>query len=157
MKILFLLCGKTSEAWVSKGMDIYAGRIKNYVQYNEKVLPDLKNTSKISSGEIKIKEGKLILSEIEQTDFVVLLDENGTTYNSISFAAELQKIMNTGVKRIIFVIGGPYGFSPDVYARANTKISLSKMTFSHQIVRVIFLEQLYRAFTILNNEPYHHQ
>ncbi|MDR2084529.1 MAG: 23S rRNA (pseudouridine(1915)-N(3))-methyltransferase RlmH [Bacteroidales bacterium] len=157
MKITFLLCGKTSEKWISEGINLYSKRIKNYISFEEKILPDLKNSSKLSVIEIKSKEGEQILNELDVSDFLILLDENGNTFSSISFANELQKLMNTGRKRFVFLVGGPYGFSPEVFKRANMKISLSEMTFSHQIIRVIFLEQLYRAFTILNNEPYHHQ
>ncbi|MDL2228056.1 23S rRNA (pseudouridine(1915)-N(3))-methyltransferase RlmH [Bacteroidales bacterium OttesenSCG-928-K03] len=157
MKITLLLCGKTSEKWISEGMNIYSKRIKNYISFEEKIIPDLKNSSKLSVNEIKSKEGEQILNEIDTSDFLILLDENGNEFSSISFANELQKQMNSGRKRVVFLIGGPYGFSQEVYKRANMKISLSQMTFSHQIVRVIFLEQLYRAFSILNNEPYHHQ
>jgi len=157
MKITFLLCGKTSEDWIAAGASVYSKRIKNYIQFEEKVLPDLKNSSKLSVNEIKSKEGEQILAELDASDYLVLMDENGDTFTSISFSAELQKLMNAGRKRLVFLIGGPYGFSQEVYKRANKKISLSNMTFSHQIIRIIFLEQLYRAFTILNNEPYHHQ
>ena len=156
MKITFLLCGKTNEAWISSGMNIYSKRIKNYILFEEKTLPDLKNCSKLSFSEIKHLEGEQILAFIQYSDYMILMDENGKQYSSTSFASQIQKYMNAGHKHIVFVIGGPYGFSQEVNDRANDKISLSPLTFSHQIVRVIFLEQLYRAFTILNNEPYHH-
>lgn len=156
MKITFLMCGKTCDKWVETGMDVFVKRLKNYINFELKVLPDLKNSSKLSFAEIKSLEGEQILSFVNQSDFLILLDENGTLFSSQKFAQELQKQMNAGRKHLIFSIGGPYGFSKEVYDRANAKISLSPMTFSHQIVRPIFLEQLYRAFTILNNEPYHH-
>lgn len=124
--------------------------------FDIKVLPDLKNTANLSADEIKTSEGQKILNAMTPSDFVILLDENGRSLSSVDFASDIQKLMNSGRKNIFFVIGGPYGFSKKVYERANDKISLSPMTFSHQIVRLIFLEQLYRAFTILNNEPYHH-
>lgn len=156
MKLNLLLCGKTDFPWTATGMDIYSKRIKNYVPFDIKVLPDLKNTANLSADEIKNAEGQKILNAMTPSDFVILLDENGRSLSSVDFASDIQKLMNSGRKNIFFVIGGPYGFSKKVYERANDKISLSPMTFSHQIVRLIFLEQLYRAFTILNNEPYHH-
>lgn len=156
MKLNLLLCGKTDFPWTATGMDIYSKRIKNYVPFDIKVLPDLKNTANLSADEIKTSEGQKILNAMTPSDFVILLDENGRSLSSVDFASDIQKLMNSGRKNIFFVIGGPYGFSKKVYERANDKISLSPMTFSHQIVRLIFLEQLYRAFTILNNEPYHH-
>jgi 23S rRNA (pseudouridine1915-N3)-methyltransferase len=156
MKLNLLLCGKTDFPWTATGMDIYSKRIKNYVPFDIKVLPDLKNTANLSADEIKTAEGQKILNAMTPSDFVILLDENGRSLSSVDFASDIQKLMNSGRKNIFFVIGGPYGFSKKVYERANDKISLSPMTFSHQIVRLIFLEQLYRAFTILNNEPYHH-
>jgi len=121
------------------------------------VIPDLKKTKNLDENQQKTKEGDLILSGTQNSDFMVLLDENGKQYDSVAFSEYIQKRMNTGLKRLIFVIGGPYGFSDAIYTRANGKISLSKMTFSHQMVRLFATEQLYRAFTILKNEPYHHR
>ena len=121
------------------------------------LLPDIKNSKSLSEEQQKIKEGELILSYIEPSHHLILLDERGKEYTSIAFADELQKKMNSGIKQLTFVIGGPYGFSQAVYQRANSKLSLSKLTFSHQMIRLFFVEQLYRAFTILRNEPYHHQ
>jgi 23S rRNA (pseudouridine1915-N3)-methyltransferase len=120
------------------------------------IIPDIKNTKNLTTKQQKIAEGKELLKKIEKSDAVILLDENGKLYNSIQFSAFLQKKMNSGLKKIVFVIGGPYGFSDDVYNRCNEKVSLSPMTFSHQMVRLFFTEQLYRSFTILRNEPYHH-
>ncbi|MDD4141748.1 MAG: 23S rRNA (pseudouridine(1915)-N(3))-methyltransferase RlmH [Bacteroidales bacterium] len=157
MKITLLLCGKTSEPWITTGMEIYSKRIKNYISFETIVLTDLKNAAKMPFNEIKSREGEQILNELSPSDYAILLDEHGNTFSSVAFSNELQKIMNSGRKRVVFIIGGPYGFSPEVYKRADFRISLSPMTFSHQIVRVIFLEQLYRSFTILNNEPYHHE
>jgi 23S rRNA (pseudouridine1915-N3)-methyltransferase len=121
------------------------------------IIPDIKNVKNLSENQQKEKEGELILAKITPTDQLILLDENGKTFSSISFSDELQKKMNSGVKTLVFVIGGPYGFSENVYVKAQGKFSLSQMTFSHQMVRLFFIEQLYRAFTILKNEPYHHQ
>jgi len=120
------------------------------------IIPDIKNTKNLTTKQQKIAEGKELLKKIEKSDAVILLDENGKLYNSIQFSAFLQKKMNSGLKKIVFVIGGPYGFSDDVYNRCNEKVSLSPMTFSHQMVRLFFTEQLYRSLTILRNEPYHH-
>jgi 23S rRNA (pseudouridine1915-N3)-methyltransferase len=120
------------------------------------IIPDIKNTKNLTTKQQKIAEGKELLKKIEKSDAVILLDENGKLYNSIQFSAFLQKKMNSGLKKIVFVIGGPYGFSDDLYNRCNEKVSLSPMTFSHQMVRLFFTEQLYRSFTILRNEPYHH-
>jgi 23S rRNA (pseudouridine1915-N3)-methyltransferase len=121
------------------------------------IIPDIKNAKNLSEIQQKQKEGELILSKVNSGDFLILLDENGKSYNSIEFSEALQKHMNSGIKNLVFVIGGPYGFSESVYQNAKGKISLSKMTFSHQMIRLFFTEQLYRAFTILRNEPYHHQ
>ncbi len=155
MKLTLILCAKTNDKWISKGEDVFINRIKRYINFEKIVLPDIK--AKLPLKDIKEKEGEQILSKIENSDLVILLDEKGKTFTSKEFAKELQKTLNSGRKRVVYVVGGPYGFSDKVYERANKQISLSKMTFSHQIIRVIFLEQLYRAFTILNNEPYHHE
>lgn len=136
---------------------MYTKRINHYVRFAITTLADIRNTRKLSESEQKRLEGEAILRLISDSDHLTLLDEHGTEYRSIEFAEVLQRRMSSGVKRLVFVIGGPYGFSDAVYQRANSKISLSKMTFSHQIVRAIFTEQLYRAFTILKNEPYHHE
>jgi 23S rRNA (pseudouridine1915-N3)-methyltransferase len=128
-----------------------------YIKFELDIIPDIKNVKNLSESQQKEKEGELILSKISPTDNLILLDENGKSFSSVAFSNELQKKMNAGIKTLVFVIGGPYGFSDTVYAKANGKISLSQMTFSHQMVRLFFIEQVYRGFTILKNEPYHHQ
>ncbi len=157
MKITLLTVGKTDRDWVRQGMDIYVARMKHYFPFSIIEIPELKNASSLSEEQIKTKEGELILKNIKPAEDVILLDERGREYTSIEFAKVLQdKISYTG-KDIVFVIGGAYGFAEAVRQRANSKISLSKMTFSHQMVRAIFAEQLYRAFTIMKGEPYHHE
>jgi 23S rRNA (pseudouridine1915-N3)-methyltransferase len=157
MKITLLTVGKTDRDWVKQGMDIYVTRMKHYFPFSIVEIPELKNASSLSEEQIKTKEGELILKNIRPAEDVILLDERGREYTSIEFAKVLQdKISYTG-KDIVFVIGGAYGFAEAVRQRANSKISLSKMTFSHQMVRAIFAEQLYRAFTIMKGEPYHHE
>lgn len=157
MKITLLTVGKTDRDWVKQGMDIYITRMKHYFPFSIVEIPELKNASSLSEEQIKTKEGELILKNIKPAEDVILLDERGREYTSIEFAKVLQdKISYTG-KDIVFVIGGAYGFAEAVRQRANSKISLSKMTFSHQMVRAIFAEQLYRAFTIMKGEPYHHE
>lgn len=156
MKITFLVIGKTTEAYLKEGIGIYEKRLKNYVATEIKILPELKKTAGLTFDLQKNFEGKIILDALSPSDFVVLLDEQGKEFNSAEFSFFLQKQMLQSIKSMIFVVGGPYGFSKEVYNRANALISLSRMTFSHQMVRLIFLEQLYRAFTILKNEPYHH-
>jgi 23S rRNA (pseudouridine1915-N3)-methyltransferase len=157
MKICLLVIGKTDESYLLKGMEIYLNRIPHYIPLEYKTIPDLKNSKNLSEEQQKEKEGDLILQQLINSDEVILLDEAGTEYSSFEFARFLERKMSSGLKRLVFVIGGPYGFSASVYARANGKLSLSKMTFSHQMVRLIFLEQLYRAMTIQKGEPYHHQ
>lgn len=156
MKIVLLLCGRTADPALAGLLNLYESRIIRYCSFEIVELPALKNTKTISQAEQKVKEGKQILETVENGDYVVLLDEQGMHLSSIEFADKISAYMQRSVKRIIFVIGGPYGFDEKVYARANEKLSLSKMTFSHQMVRVIFSEQLYRAFTIIKGEPYHH-
>jgi Uncharacterized conserved protein len=157
MKIQLLTVGKTQQDFVQKGMDEFAGRIKHYLPFELEVIPDLKNTRNLSQEQIKEKEGELILKNIRSEDYIVLLDEKGKEFTSLQFAQYIEKKMHSVSKRLVFIIGGAYGFSPAVYQAAHEKIALSKMTFSHQIIRVIFIEQLYRALSILNNEPYHHE
>ncbi len=157
MKITLIAVGKTDESCLNDLTEKYFKRVKAFVSLEKIFLADIKNTKKISVNEQKHKEGKLILDKLSKSDFVVLLDEKGQEYTSVEFAAFLQKRMNAGIKNLVFIIGGPYGFSQEVYQRANQKLSLSKMTFSHQLIRLIFAEQIYRAFTILNNHPYHHE
>jgi 23S rRNA (pseudouridine1915-N3)-methyltransferase len=157
MKIKLLQVGKTEEDYLKEGISIYESRIKRYLPFEQVVIPALKNAKNLSAGEQKKKEGELILQAIGSSDTVILLDEGGKEHSSVEFAQVMRQMMNSGSKNAIFVIGGPYGFSEDVYRRATSKLSLSRMTFSHQMVRLFFTEQLYRAMTILNNEPYHHQ
>ena len=157
MKITLLTVGKTDKDWVKQGIDIYASRMKHYFPFAIVEIPELKNVSSLSEDQIKTKEGELILKNIKPTEDVILLDERGREFSSMEFAKVLQdKISYTG-KDIVFVIGGAYGFSEAVRQSSNSKISLSRMTFSHQMVRAIFVEQLYRAFTIMKGEPYHHE
>ena len=157
MTIKLVCVGKTDKRELEDLINIYSERLQHYIKFEMEVIPDLKKTKNLDENQQKTKEGDLILSGTQNSDFVVLLDENGKQFDSVAFSEYIQKRMNTGLKRLIFVIGGPYGFSDTVYARANGKISLSKMTFSHQMVRLFATEQLYRAFTILKNEPYHHR
>ena len=157
MKITLLTVGKTDRDWVRQGLDIYVSRLKHYIPFTLTEIPELKNVSALSKEQIKVKEGELILKSVRPTDDLILLDEHGKEYSSVQLAKILQDKISYECKDIIFVIGGAYGFSDAVYARANSKLSLSKMTFSHQMVRTIFAEQLYRAFTIMKGEPYHHE
>lgn len=157
MKILLLVIGKTDAAYIRAGIEEYEKRLTRYVPYEMKVLPDVKNSKNMSEALQKEKEGEMLLGELQSTDFVILLDENGKQYSSVGFSEFLAQKMLKGIKRLVFVIGGPYGFAETIYKRANDKISLSKMTFSHQMVRMIFAEQLYRAMTIMRGEPYHHE
>ena len=136
---------------------MYTKRINFYNKFNITYIPDIRNSKNLSEAQQKSAEGEAILRLLDDSDRVVLLDEKGSEFRSVEYAEWLQKRMNSGVKRLVFIIGGPYGFSPEVYSRSNEKISLSKMTFSHQIIRAIFTEQLYRAFSIINNSPYHHE
>lgn len=157
MKITFILNGKTEDDYLIKGITIYEQRLKHYVQFETVVIAALKNTKALSIDQQKQKEGELLLKTIQPSDKLILLDKNGKEYNSVDFSNYLQQQMNSGIKNLVFVVGGPYGFSDEVYKRAGGKLSLSKMTFSHQMVRLFFTEQLYRAMTILKNEPYHHR
>ena len=157
MKITLLTVGKTDKDWVKQGIDIYVSRLKHYIPFSINEIPELKNVSALSKEQIKSREGELILKNVKPADDVILMDEHGKEYTSVDFASLLQKKISYEGKDIVFVIGGAYGFSEEVYRRANSKISLSKMTFSHQMVRAIFTEQLYRAFTIIRGEPYHHE
>ena len=157
MKITLLTVGKTDRDWVRQGLDIYVSRLRHYIPFSMVEIPELKNVSSLSKDQIKTREGELVLKNIKPTDDVILLDEHGKEYTSVELAKVIQeKISYTG-KDMVFIIGGAYGFSQEVYARANSKISISRMTFSHQMVRAIFAEQLYRAFTIMKGEPYHHE
>lgn len=156
MKIELLIVGKTDSDWINTGFGLYQNRLSHYVSFNTVVIPNLKNRKSLSVQQQKEKEGVLILKQLQSGDFVILLDEKGKQFSSVLFAEFLQKKMNSAVKRLVFIIGGPYGFSQSIYQKANIQMSLSSMTFSHQMIRPFFVEQLYRAFTILNNEKYHH-
>ncbi|TAI49120.1 23S rRNA (pseudouridine(1915)-N(3))-methyltransferase RlmH [Flagellimonas allohymeniacidonis] len=157
MQISLIAVGKTDSKDLMNLMETYQKRLQHYIKFNFMVIPDIKNSKNLSEAQQKTKEGELILSHIQSSDHVLLIDERGKQFSSLSFSDFLQKKMNGGLKQLVFVIGGPYGFSDAVYARSNGKVSLSSMTFSHQMVRLFALEQLYRAFTILRNEPYHHR
>ena len=157
MKICLLTVGKTDIGWVREGLETYSSRLSHYVPFSVCEIPELKNTSALTRTQIKDREGELILKAIKPTDRVILLDERGKEYRSVEFAEEIRRLSLAGGKDIVFVIGGAYGFSEAVYARSVGKISLSRMTFSHQMVRTIFAEQLYRAFTIIKGEPYLHE
>ena len=157
MNIKLLAIGKTDNKALQSLIDDYTKRLSFYIKFDLEIIPDIKNVKNLSESQQKEKEGELILAKLTATDQLILLDENGTTFSSIGFSDYLQKKMNSGAKTLVFVIGGPYGFSDEVYQKAQGKISLSLMTFSHQMVRLFFIEQLYRGFTILKNEPYHHQ
>jgi len=147
MKISLIVVGKTEEDYLQRGINVYEQRIIHYINFSIKVIPALKNT----------KKGDLILQATEGCEQIVLLDEKGKVFRSTEFAANIQQHMNSGIKHLAFVVGGPFGFSANVYAKATAKLSLSAMTFSHQMIRLLFTEQLYRAFTILKNEPYHNE
>ncbi|MBN2743341.1 23S rRNA (pseudouridine1915-N3)-methyltransferase [Breznakibacter xylanolyticus] len=156
MKVTLIWIGKTVEPWLQAGIDEYTGRLKHYLPFEIKEIASVKNAKNLDESQLKQKEGELILSALQPGDHLVLLDENGKQPSSREFSTIIDKHQHGMVKRLVFVIGGAYGFSDAVYAAANSKMSLSRMTFSHQMVRVIFTEQLYRAMTILKGEPYHH-
>lgn len=157
MTIKLLSIGKTDNKHLQVLIDDYQKRLGYYTKFDFEIIPDLKKTKHLSKDEQRKKEGALILKQIKSSDTLILLDENGIHMDSVRFSLYLQKHMNSGIKRLVFVIGGPYGFSKEVFHKAQGKLSLSKMTFSHQMVRLFFIEQLYRGFTILKNEPYHHR
>ncbi|MDR2621821.1 MAG: 23S rRNA (pseudouridine(1915)-N(3))-methyltransferase RlmH [Dysgonamonadaceae bacterium] len=157
MKIQLTVVGKTFQDFVRKGVDEYSARLKHYLPFEIEIIPDIKNAKNFSFDQIKEKEGELILKSFQPGDCIVLLDERGLTFTSPGFAKYIEKKMQSVSKRLVFVIGGPYGFSQKVYEVASEKIALSEMTFSHQLVRLVFAEQLYRAMTIIANEPYHHE
>ena len=157
MRLTLLTVGRTDISWVRQGLDMYVGRLKHYISFDQVEIPELKNVSAFSQDQIKQKEGELILSKLKPADEVILLDEHGREFRSIEFSRFIEERMSRSGRDMVFVIGGAYGFSDAVYARANSKLSLSKMTYSHQLVRTIFAEQLYRAFTIMRGEPYHHE
>ncbi len=157
MKITLLCIGKTDEKYLLEGIEKYTKRLKFYVNFSIVVLPDIKNVKSLSAEQQKDKEALLILKQLKPQDFVALLDEHGKEFRSLEFSAYLEKMMIQSVQHLVFVIGGPYGFDQKIYDRAKSKISLSKMTFSHQMIRLFFTEQLYRAFSIMKGEPYHHE
>ncbi len=157
MQIKLIAIGKTDDKQLIQLIEHYQKRLKHYIKFQIEIIPDIKNVKNLSEKQQKEKEGELILKKIAATDALVLLDENGKQFTSVGFSDYLQKKMNTGIKQLVFVIGGPYGFSEAVYQKSKEKISLSKMTFSHQMIRLFMVEQIYRGFTILKNEPYHHQ
>ncbi len=157
MKIKLITIGKTDNKNLQILIEEYIRRLSFYTSFSFEIIPDIKNSKNLSENQQKIAEGNEILKRIVKSDTLILLDEKGKSYNSMEFSGFLQKKMNSGLKTLVFIIGGPYGFSDEIYSRANGEISLSSMTFSHQMVRLFFVEQLYRAFTILRNEPYHHR
>jgi len=157
MNIKLIAIGKTDNKNLQALIDEYTKRLGFYIKFDLDIIPDIKNVKNLSESEQKLKEGQLILSKLTPTDQLILFDENGKEFNSVGFSDFLQKKMNSGIKTLVFVIGGPYGFSEEVYQKSQGKVALSQMTFSHQMVRLFVIEQIYRGFTILNNEPYHHQ
>ncbi|WP_276089841.1 23S rRNA (pseudouridine(1915)-N(3))-methyltransferase RlmH [Pedobacter sp. JY14-1] len=157
MKITLLVTGKTEEKYLTEGIEKYLSRLKHYIGFSMTVIPELKNTKHLSEAQQKSREAELILKQLSNSDTVILLDEKGKKYTSMQFANYLNKQMIGSVQQLVFVIGGPYGFDETIYKRANGSLSLSDMTFSHQMVRLFFAEQLYRAFSILRGEPYHHE
>ena len=157
MQIELIVIGKTDSKEIESLVALYARRVNRYCKFGVTVLPDVRNTRSLTVKQQRTAEGEALVRQFSEGDFVALLDERGEEQRSVEFALWLQKRLNSGTKRLVVVIGGPYGFSDEVYARAHARLSLSRMTFSHQIVRAIFAEQLYRAFTILRNEPYHHE
>lgn len=157
MKIVLAVVGKMAGGYLSKGIEEYTSRLRHYVPFEILYVPDAKNTKNLTEAQQKDAEGRNILSALDKSDHVVLLDERGKQFTSMEFSRYIEKKMSVVQRRLVFVVGGPYGFAPDVYSRANEKISLSSMTFSHEMIRLIFTEQLYRAMTILRNEPYHHE
>ena len=157
MKITLLVIGKTDDKNLAQLIELYKNRLKHYIKFDLEIIPDLKNSKNLSHEQQKEKEGALILSKIQNTDHLILLDDKGKDYTSLEFSRYLQKKMSSGSKRLVFVVGGPYGFSDAIYKKAMGKVSFSKMTFSHQMIRLFVVEQIYRGFTILKNEPYHHE
>lgn len=155
MKVECWLTGKTQDGYLVEGISVYEKRLRHYLPFEMSVLPDVKQAGKMSPDQQKTREGEIILSRLKPEDFLILLDEKGRQFDSVGFSTWLENLLQQPWKRIIFQVGGAYGFSEEVYSRANAKLSLSSMTFSHQMVRLFFLEQLYRAMTIIRNEPYH--
>lgn len=157
MNIKLIVVGKTDDSHLTELIAQYTKRLSHYVNFSIEIIPDIKQTKNLSESKQKTKEGAQILSKVTPGDTLILLDEKGKQFSSVDFAAQLQKRMNSGIKQLVYIIGGPYGFSEEVYQKSQGKISLSMMTFSHQMIRLFFIEQLYRGFTILRNEPYHHR
>lgn len=157
MKVVLLVVGKTTDRHFEAGIAEYASRLSHYLQFSIEVIPELKSTRSMSQGEQKEREAIMIAKALQPSDHVVLLDEHGTERTSMEFAAWMQRKMAMGLRRLVFVVGGPYGFADSVHMLAKEKVSVSKMTFSHQMIRLIFVEQIYRAMTILGGEPYHHE
>lgn len=157
MKVELWLIGKTSFGYIKEGMEIYQKRLTHYLPFEVSIIPDIKNAKNLRPNQIKVKEGATINSKLKKEDFLILLDERGKHFSSVEFAKFLDQKLQMSYKKIVFLVGGAYGFSEDIYKRANSKLSLSKMTFSHQMIRLFVLEQIYRGMTILRNEPYHNE
>lgn len=157
MRILLLVVGKTNQSYILEGFTKYVARLKYYVSFDYDEIPKIKKRKSLTEDQQKKIEADLILGKLNATDYLVLLDEKGVSYSSLDFSNYVQKKMNSGIKRLVFVVGGPYGFDSSLYSRSNAMLSLSKMTFSHQMIRLFIVEQLYRAFSILKNEPYHNE
>ena len=157
MKIVLLVIGKTNQQYLIEGILKYQKRLQHYAKFEIIELQNIKNSKKITKTELAKMEGKLILNKLEISDYIILLDDKGKDFSSLQFSEKLTSLMHTGKKRLVFIVGGAYGVSNDIFSRCNERLSLSRMTFSHQMVRLFFVEQIYRAFTILNNEPYHHK
>jgi len=157
MKIKLLAIGITDDKNLNALIETYRARLKHYVKFDLEIIPDIKNVKNLSEKQQKEKEGELLLKKLQATDQLILLDDKGKDFTSVEFSKYLQKKMNSGIKQLVFVIGGPYGFSETVYKKSQGKVSFSKMTFSHQMIRLFVVEQIYRGFTILKNEPYHHE
>lgn len=157
MKISLIVIGKTDDAYLVEGINKYVSRLKHYINFQMHTIPELKNNKSLNEAQQKSKEAELVLKQLNRSDYLVLLDEKGKKFSSVQFAQYLNKQMVGSVQHLVFLIGGPYGFDQSIYERSNGSLSLSDMTFSHQMVRLFFVEQVYRAFTILHNEPYHHE
>jgi len=157
MKITLFCVGKTDDKHILEGIEVYNKRLKHYINFEIIIIRDIKNSKNLTEQQQKAKEAEILLKNISNLDYVILLDERGKEFSSVGFSNFLEKQMLSSVSQLVFFVGGPYGFDDSIYQRANFKISLSKMTFSHQMIRMFFVEQLYRAFTILRNEPYHHE
>jgi 23S rRNA (pseudouridine1915-N3)-methyltransferase len=157
MKITLLVIGKTEDKYIKEGIEKYLNRLKHYIKFELIEIPELKNTKSLSEEQQKVKEAELLSKQLSNQDYVVLLDERGTEFTSVQFSTFINKKMIGSIQNLVFIVGGPYGFAPLLQSIAKDKISLSKMTFSHQMVRLFFVEQIYRAFTILKGEPYHHE